>query len=550
MLAQPLTPVLAQQATTPEVVWSTFAPELLVGGAVLTLLLMSVAGRRRNIVVLPMALIGILVGAALVTNDHTVPGAITIAVSAGSAAMTLGFAARPQIAHTWIAGMAVLGALVLTLWQYDQAQVAGQGVVPVLAMQGSVALDGIALFTRLTVYLTTLLVLPLGHGYLRDREIHKPEFEPLLLMSALGMAAAGAATDLITIFVAYEVLSISLYVLAGVARRDRRSQEAGVKYFVLGAITSAILLYGMALVYTATGSLDLASIGAALELVTTPERLAAVGMVLVIVGLGFKIALAPFQLWTPDVYQGSPTNVTAFMAAATKAAGFAIVLRLFLVAFAPLQDLWVPILAGLSALTMLYGAIVAVVQTDIKRMLAYSSIAHAGYATIGVVSASSDGMTATLWYLVTYAVSTLAAFGAVIAMERQRRGEVTLADLRGLGRTSPALAGLLSLALLSLAGIPPTAGFAGKLVVFQAGVDAGLPWLVVIGVASSVIAAFFYLRIMGMMFLEDVPEGAQEPVVTTGLSVGISVAAALTIYLGIQPEVLLTIADRVGTLAR
>lgn len=547
-----LAPVLAQAGDlpTPEVVWSTFAPELLPGAAVLALLLMAVAGRRRNLVAIPFSVIGILVGGWLLTNDQTGPGAIVVATSALSGAAVLGLAARPQMAHTWVAGLSVAGALAMTGWQYASVLALGGDQVPIAAMQGSIALDGIALFTRITVYLTTLLALLVGHGYLNDRGLHKPEFEPLILMSALGMAVAGAATDLITIFVAYEVLSIALYVLAGSARRDRRSQEAGLKYFVLGAVTSAILLYGMALVYAATGSLDLGGIGASLALVTTPERLGVLGMVLVMVGLGFKVALAPFQLWTPDVYQGSPTNITAFMAAATKAAGFAIILRLFFVAFAPLSDLWVPIVSALAAVTMLYGAIVAVVQSDVKRMLAYSSIAHAGYAAIGVAAASGDGLRGTLWYLLTYAVTTIGAFGAVIAVERRRKGEVTLDQLRGLGRTHPALAVLFSVALLSLAGIPPTAGFAGKLVVFQAGVGAGLEWLVVVGVVSSVIAAFFYLRIMGMMFLEDPREELAEPTLTTGLVTGMAAAFAATVVLGVYPTFVLDIVDGVTQIVR
>jgi NADH-quinone oxidoreductase subunit N len=208
------------------------------------------------------------------------------------------------------------------------------------------------------------------------------------------------------------------------------------------------------------------------------------------------------------------------------------------------------VVAVLAAATMLYGAFGALVQRDVKRILAYSSIAHAGYALIGVVANSSAGLSGTLWYLLTYAVTTMAAFGAVIALERRRRGEVALVDLKGLGRTAPALAGILSLALLSLAGMPPTAGFAGKLVVFQAGVDAGQTWLVVIGVASSVVAAFFYLRLMGMMFLEDPAEDEAPIVVTTGLSVGVSVAAALVVWLGVQPDVFLDIARTTASIAR
>jgi NADH-quinone oxidoreductase subunit N len=374
--------------------------------------------------------------------------------------------------------------------------------------------------------------------------------QPLLLLSVVGMAALGTANDLITMFVALEVLSISLYILCGLARRDRRSQEAGLKYFILGSVASAILLYGMALIYTATGSVDLPAIGRTIGLVTTTPGVAAIGIALVTVGVGFKVALAPFHLWTPDVYQGAPTNITAFMAAATKAAGFAAILRLYLVAFPSLSAIWVPVLAVLAAITMLYGAYVAVVQHDLKRMLAYSSITHAGYTTIGVVALSDAGLSATLFYLLTYAVATVGAFGCIIALERRRRGEVTLATIRGVGRTSPAVAGIFAVCLLSLAGVPATAGFVGKVAIFEAGVNAGLAWLVVVGVVSSVIAAFFYLRIAGVMFLEDTPEGQPLPVTTTGVMTGISVAGFLVVYLGIQPQILLQLADSAAALVR
>ena len=546
--------MLAQQSglTAPDFAWSSFAPELVLGGAALLLLLLVVAGRWRTAVVSPIALGVVALGAWLVLSGRTFVGGVAIGLGAGAAAVVVALGAQPRLIGTWIGALAALGALALTGWQYaDVLRDATGTVTAVSTAGGSVALDGIALFTRITVFVTVLLVLPLGHAYLRDRGIDRPEFVPLLLLSATGMTLLGAANDLITLFVALEILSIALYILSGLARRDRRSQESGLKYFVVGSVASAILLYGMALLYIATGTLELGAIGTGLGLVTTPQRVGVLGLALVTVGIGFKIAMVPFQLWTPDVYQGAPTNVTAFMAAATKAAGFAAVLRLYLLAFGRYEDLWVPMLAVLATITMLYGAVVAIVQRDVKRVLAYSSIAHAGYALVGVVSNSAAGLSGTLWYLLTYAVTTVGAFGAVIALERRRQGEVALVDLRGLGRTSPTLAGILSLCLLSLAGIPPTAGFAGKLVVFQAGVEAGYAWLVVVGVVSSVIAAFFYLRLMGMMFLEE-PEDElfEPPVVTTGLSVSVSVAAALVIYLGVQPDVLLSIAEKTAVLAR
>jgi NADH-quinone oxidoreductase subunit N len=555
ILAHTTSVLLAQAEPTdlviPDVAWSSFAPELAPTIAALVLLLLAIAKGRAQLVAMPTALLAAFAGAWLVTEGLVVPGAVTIALGIAAPALVVAFPGRPTLVQAWGAGLSLVGALVLTAWQYLTVLAPETTtVVPQEALAGALANDGISLFTRLTVYLTALLVIPMGYGYLQDRRINRAEVEPLLLLSVVGMVALATANDLITLFIALEVLSLALYVLAGLARRDRRSQEASLKYFIMGAVASAILLYGMALLYVATGTLELPAIGASLGLVTTPRGVATLGLALVTVGIGFKVALAPFHLWTPDVYQGAPTNVTAFMAAATKAAGFAAALRLYLVAFPQLSSLWVPMLSVLAAITMLYGAYLAVVQRDIKRMLAYSSITHAGYATIGLVANSTAGLSATLWYLLTYAVATLGAFGCVIAIERNRRGEVTLLDLRGLGRSTPALAGFLSLCLLSLAGIPATAGFVGKLAVFQAGVEAGLTWLVVIGVLSSVIAAFFYLRIAGVMFLEDAEEGRGEPVVTSGLSTAVALSSALVVFLGVQPQLLLQLADDAAVLVR
>lgn len=542
---------------TPSIAWSSVAPEIAMTVAVIALLLLTIAGRRRMWVATPIGLVVTAVGIALLMatggtgSDPAVAGILTIMGGVGLVSLTFGMAANPRLLHASIAGLGAAVALLLTGWQVGVVAWNGGGpLVASTAMEGSVALDGISLFTRITVYLTTLLVLPIGHAYLHDRGIHRPEFEPLLLLSATGMALLGAANDVITLFVALEVLSIALYVLTGSARRDRRSQEASVKYFVLGAVASAILLYGFALSYIATGSLDLPGIAAAIGNPAAPLRLLTVSMVLVIVGIGFKVALVPFQLWTPDVYEGAPTNVTAFMGAATKAAGFAAMLRLFIVAWEPLAGLWVPVLSVLAALTMAYGAWAALVQTDVKRLLAYSAIAHAGYATIGLVALSDEGLSGTLWYLLTYAVSTLAAFGAVIAVERRNGRAVVIHDLDGVGQTSPVVAGILSIALLSLAGIPLTIGFVGKLTVFSAGVGAGLTWLVVIGVISSVVAAFYYLRLIGAMFLQAPREDAPVPAYSPGWNVGVTAAAALIVILGLQPRLLLDVADMAAVLAR
>ena len=535
----------------PDVAWSAFAPELLVTAVALVLLLVAIARGRQQVVAAPAAAGFLAVGAWLVIEGLTVPGATTIVVGAALPAAVFAYPRRVSMVQALGAAAALVGALVLTGWQYVAVlDLGATTLVPQEALAGALANDGIAFFTRITVYLTALLVIPLGYAYLNERRINRAEVEPLILLAAVGMVALATANDLVTLFVALEVFSLALYVLSGLARRDRRSQEAGLKYFIMGAVASAIMLYGMALLYVATGRLDLPGIGVALGLVTTDRLVAALGLGLVTVGIGFKVSLVPFHLWTPDVYQGAPTNITGFMAAATKAAGFAAVLRLYLVAFPAMASLWVPIIAVLAAASMLYGAYLAVVQGDLKRMLAYSSITHAGYASIGLLAVSDDGLSAALFYVLAYAVSTLAAFGCVIAIERTRRGEVGLRHLRGLGRTSPAVAGILSLALLSLAGIPPTAGFVGKLLVFRAGLDAGLTWLVIIGVLSTVVAAFFYLRIAGMMFLEEPDPEGPIPAQSTGMSLGIAVAAALVVFIGIQPQPLLQYAEAAAALVR
>jgi NADH-quinone oxidoreductase subunit N len=541
-----------------DVSFAAIAPELVVTGAALVLLLVAITRGRPQLVMLPVGLTTIGLGAWVVLGGDLVPGVVLAVLGVAAPVLPIVLPGRATLMQAWGAGLAFAAALVLTFWQVGPILGAdGGSLVASSAFAGSLASDGITLFTRLTVYLAALLVVPLGYAYLQERRINRAEVESLILLASVGMVFLAGANDLVTAFVALEVLSFALYVLAGLARRDRRSQEASLKYFVTGAVASAVLLYGLALLYVATGTLSIPGIGAALTSVIVPRAVVLAGLVLVTIGVAFKVALVPFHFWTPDVYQGSPTNVTAFMAAATKAAAFAFLLRLYLVAFPGLAAWWVPALAVLAAATMLYGAFAALSQHDVKRILAYSSITHAGYATIGVLALSRAGLSATLLYLLTYAVGTIAAFGVVIAVERRRRGEVTLATLRGLGRTSPLLAGILALALLSLAGLPLTAGFIGKLEVFRAGVSAGLTWLVLVGVASSLVAAYFYLRIAGIMFLEDAPEAAEGedpelrlPMLSAGLSSATAIAGALVLVLGVQPQLLVELAGYAGVLLR
>lgn len=545
-----MTALLAQagtELTAPEVQWSAFAPELVLVGAALLLLVIGVMDRGRTAAGVLGGLVAAGVGVWIMVVDSSVAGAVAVAFGAAVAASAVGFATRPPLARVWIAEAGVLAAFALAGWQWAAIYEATGGATFV---SGAIAVDGVALYTRFTVLATALLVLPIGYAYLEERGASRPEFEPLLLLSATGMTILGAAGDLLIVFIAIELLSFGLYIMAGLARRDRRSQEASLKYFLLGAVTSAVLAYGIALVYAGTGTVDLGLIAEGVGVVTTPEGVVLLGVAFVTVGLGFKAAAVPFHFWTPDVYQGSPTNVTAFMAAATKAAAFAAILRVFLLAFGPLDDAWVPVLAVVAAITLLLGAIAAVVQRDVKRVLAYSSIAHVGFALTGVVAADELGLSATLYYLLTYAVTVVAAFGCVIAIERRRRGEVALVDLRGLGRRAPVLAGVFGLSLLSLAGIPATAGFMGKFAVFRAALNAGLGWLVIVGVVSSVIAGFFYLRLIAAMFLEEPDEATEEPILTTGLSAGIAAAAAAIVVLGVLPDAFVTLADQAAAIAR
>lgn len=369
-------------------------------------------------------------------------------------------------------------------------------------------------------------------GSTRDRAAAKmaapmqTEVFPLALFAVAGMAIFPAATDLVTLFVALEVLSLPLYLLCGLARRRRLiSQEAAVKYFLLGAFTSAIFVYGLALLYGYSGSTRFAAIAAQARAGDSSDVLLIGGLALVLVGLLFKASVGPFHLWTPDVYQGAPTPITAFMASCTKVAAFAAMLRVSLVALEPMTWTWRPVLGVIAGASMLIGAVIGITQTDMKRMLAYSSVAHAGFILLGVLAMSERGASATLFYLLTYGFSTIGAF-ALLTVVRKGDGEAShVSDWAGLGRRSPVLAAVMSLFLLSFAGIPLTAGFIGKLSVFTAAMESGLGWLVVLAMVATAVTAFFYLRIVVVMYFADpvVPNPSQERV-TVGA--GISSAGA------------------------
>jgi NADH-quinone oxidoreductase subunit N len=376
--------------------------------------------------------------------------------------------------------------------------------------------------------------------------VAQTEVFPLTMFAVTGMLLFPAADDLLTMFIALEVLSLPLYLLCGLARRRRLlSQEAALKYFLLGAFSSAFFLYGVAMLYGYAGTFDLRGIAAVVAGGTGTTSLALIGTGLVLVGVLFKVGAAPFHSWIPDVYQGAPTPVTAFMAAATKIAAFGALLRIFYVALPELRDDWRPVLWAVAILTMVVGTVTAVTQTDVKRMLAYSAIAHTGFILTGVIAENRPGLSSVLFYLFAYGFSTLGAF-AVVGLVRDADGqeETAMARWAGLGRRNPLVGVVFSLFLLAFAGIPLTSGFVAKFAVFKAAGEGGAIPLVVVGVIASAIAAYFYVRVIVLMFFTEPPADPPRVVVPSGMTTAaVTVTAAVTFALGALPQPLLDLAN-------
>jgi NADH-quinone oxidoreductase subunit N len=378
------------------------------------------------------------------------------------------------------------------------------------------------------------------------------EAYPLMVFSVGGMMLFAAANTLLVSFVGLEVLSLPLYLLAGLARRRRLlSQEAALKYFLLGAFSSAFFLYGLALVYGFAGSVNLADIATATQVTGKNDLLLYLGMILLGVGLLFKVSAAPFHNWTPDVYQGAPTPITGFMAALTKVAAFGALLRIFYVSFGPVRDDWRPVIFAVAILTMVVGAVLAVTQRDVKRMLAYSSIAHAGFLLVGVASANADGISGSLFYLVTYGFTTIGSF-AIVTLVRDADGEAThLSKWQGLGKRSPLVAGAFAFFLFALAGIPLTSGFMAKFAVFKASLEGGGIALVIVGVTTSAIAAFFYARVVVLMFFQEPTADSADVAVPSFWTAGaIALGLAVTVVLGIIPGPVLHLSHSAGLFVR
>lgn len=564
-----MTPLLAQAAPglnpqIPQFAWAAISPELVLFGVGIVALLLETAGeKRRQASTMVLVVVG---GAALLagyaSGERVLAGMVLLAALT-QFALTFIWRDRPRMLSAILAALGFTGALAVTAWQWSAygganaaTAVVGDTSFPVIstatAIADMVAIDGVALFTRFTICITGLLTIPLGYTYANARRMHRGEYYPMLLFAATGMTLLASAADLIMVFIAIEILSLSLYILTAFARRDLNAQEAAFKYFLLGAFSSALLLYGIAIAYGVAGTTNIVAVGRAFSALDAPGTMVLASMALLIVGFGFKTAVVPFHMWTPDVYQGAPTPVTGFMAAATKAAAFAAFLRVFVGALGGLQWSWVPVMWGLAAVTMLAGAILAVVQRDLKRMLGYSAIAHAGYVLLGLTAVSREGISSMLLYLLIYAVMSVGSFGVLSLLERRHRKAMSLDDLRGIGRRYPVPAGMLALFLLSLAGIPGTAGFIAKLGVFRAAMQAGQETLVVIAVLSSVIAAFFYIRVIVLMFMEEEPAeiaAGPELETTTGISAGLALSAAAIVVLGVLPGLLIDLARQAGSLA-
>jgi len=415
---------------------------------------------------------------------------------------------------------------------------------------GVIRSDNFALFINLVLCVIGILTMLFSEDVVEREQLPPGEYYALTLFAICGMMMMAAATDLLVIFVALEILSLSVYVLTGIRRSSAGGAEAAFKYFLLGAFSSAFFLYGIAFAFALSGSTRLEQLGIALSAQGggAPPTVALLAVGLLAVGFAFKVSAVPFHMWTPDAYEGAPTIVTAFMSTGVKAAAFAAFVRVFLSALEPMQEHWIPVLSWLAGATMIVGAVVGVVQSNVKRMLAYSSIAHAGYLMLGIVAANSAGKAAVLFYLLAYAVTNLGALGIVALLSTPRNQHDQLRDFAGLWRSRPGLAGLMTVFLLSLGGFPPTAGFIGKWYIFTAAVQEGHYTLAVIGVLTSVVSVFFYLRIVVMMYMTEGGE-AVRPRVPAPAMAGLVLATAAVFYLGILPTQVLDLAlDSISTI--
>jgi len=402
--------------------------------------------------------------------------------------------------------------------------------------------DGYSTFFKLIFVVNVILSVLISIKYIAVERVNHGEYYALILFSTIGMMIMASAGDLIVLYLGLELMALSTYVLAGFIRHDVKSNEAALKYFLLGAFSSAFLLYGISIIYGLTGTTDLRGIAFFINERGLSDNFSLLlSVIFLTVAFGFKIAAAPFHMWAPDVYEGAPTSITAFMSVGPKAAGFAVLGRVFMVAFVSVKVEWAAILVPLSILTMAVGNIVALSQTNIKRMLAYSSIAHAGYALLGIITANNEGLASVMNYLMIYAFMNIGAFAVIIMLRSEGFKGESIYDYQGLSKTHPLAAVLMLIFMFSLTGIPPTAGFIGKLYIFMSAINAGYTWLVIIAVIFSAISAYFYLRVVMYMYMREPKETVTLTTsFSNGVALGITTFAVL--FIGVLPSFLLNLA--------
>jgi NADH-quinone oxidoreductase subunit N len=445
---------------------------------------------------------------------------------------------RMPIAGLGLIGLIGAGVASACLWGTDRFSF------------GVIRADNFTLFTNIVLCVIGVITMLLSNQLVDRDNLPAGEYYSLTLFAICGMMMMVAAMDLLVVFIALEILSLAVYVLTAIRRPSLEGAEGAFKYFLLGSFSSAFFLYGVAFIYAVIGSTRLQTISDELakQSGSLPPTLAVLAVGLIAVGFAFKVSAVPFHMWTPDAYQGAPTIVTAFMSTAVKAAAFASFVRVFLFSLEPLKAQWIPVLAVIAAVTMIVGTVLGVVQTNIKRMLAYSSIAHAGYLLLGLIAANDSGKAAVLFYLASYAVTNLGALGIVAVLGTPGNDHDELRDFAGLASVRPGLAALMTVFLLSLGGFPPTAGFIAKWYIFQAAVEESYYWLAIIGVLSSVVSVFFYLRIVVMMYMTEGTEVSRPRVPAIAMA-GLALATIAVFYLGVLPGRVLQLAlDSITTI--
>jgi NADH-quinone oxidoreductase subunit N len=420
------------------------------------------------------------------------------------------------------------------------------------AFGGMIVVDGFATFFRILVIVVGILTILPSYRFLERQDAETSEYHALLLFSVAGQCLMAASNELIMVFIGLEISSIASYVLAGYLRDDKRANEAALKYFLLGSFATGFFLYGVALIYGSTGTINLDAVRGAISGQNGPHPVfVGVAAAMMFVGLGFKVSASPFQIWAPDVYQGAPTPVSAFLSAGPKAAAFAVFLRIFMTAFGPISSGWMPLVWISALLSMTIGNFAALLQSNIKRLLAYSSIAHAGYVLVALAAGSDVGTAAAMFYLAAYAFMNIGAFAVVSHLSGRGERYTNVDDFAGLGEKQPLTAAMLSIFLLSLIGVPLTGGFFGKFYIFKAALESNLVWLTVLGLLNSAVAAYYYLRILVVMYMHEPSEAAKtaEPL-SGGLRLALILPALGTLFLGIFPSWVLDFAGRSSGLAK